>query len=293
MRKSADAGGRDRRDAIQGYPRREEYLTRLAGFPDKTLPRTSIHGEPLWHVGTWLAVAVVLFTGTIAGSASSIVVIRKPDRVVLAADSKPTYHGMQGGQVVCKIYQVGDIFFSVGGLSYDRERQFSPDTLVAQAIHGNGKFEWTLERSETAIADALSAELQSLSEQSPDELNFALNYDPVVSLYFATAEAGVPRVAVRLFSAEHKPPFRVSVKRIDCPGMGCPSGVGAWWLGKLRLPERVPNWSAHPERAARSYLAQEMKAQPYGVGPPFQILRITRRGYRWINNSGVCPATPR
>jgi len=69
--------------------------------------------------------------------------------------------------------------------------------------------------------------------------------------------------------------------------------TGAWWLGKLTLPDVMGRRTMSLEQAAEAYLNEEIKTEPDKVGPPVQVLRFTSDGSSWIKNSGICPANPR
>src|ERR1700737_4726948 len=65
---------------------------------------------------------------------TSIVAIRVPRYVVIGADSKATYRGEPGPAMVCKIFQSGPLYFAIAGLAVDRERNFYPETIIANSF---------------------------------------------------------------------------------------------------------------------------------------------------------------
>lgn len=235
------------------------------------------------------ACGMVVAAASIGAFATSIVLIRSPHGVILGADSKETWHGEEGEGAGCKIHQVDHaVFFAHGGFTYDRARQFSLDELVERAERLGSTFDTVVQEAETSVASALSTELESLSSQDPDALKYFLGLQAVSSLFFVAAENGMTRTAIRQFTPDSTPPFRITVRRIDCPGRDCPKGTGAWWMGKVRLSD-LRNKHMNAEEAAEAYLNQEVKEEPDKVGPPITILRVTDDGASWVRNGGICP----
>jgi hypothetical protein len=63
-----------------------------------------------------------------SAAATTIVMIRTPNEVVIAADSEGTFEGNaepKRAESVCKIYQVGEHFFGVAGLVHDPVTKYS------------------------------------------------------------------------------------------------------------------------------------------------------------------------
>ncbi len=80
------------------------------------------------------ALTVILFVAAPnEAAATTIVVIRGHNEVVLATDSKVTFVGEDASEnagSVCKIYGVGELFFAVSGFAEDSETNFSVPELV-------------------------------------------------------------------------------------------------------------------------------------------------------------------
>src|SRR5206468_12096100 len=103
----------------------------------------------------------IIFAGLLLPTVSfgtSIVAIRVPHFVVIAADSKATYRGEPGPATVCKIYQSGSLYFAIAGLEHDQERNFYPKTIIANSF-SNPVFATAAANVKQAMKDALRAEL--------------------------------------------------------------------------------------------------------------------------------------
>jgi hypothetical protein len=89
------------------------------------------------------------------------------------------------------------------------------------------------------------------------------------------------------FKASQDPAGNISVStsRLTCPG-DCPSGVLAFYLGNWRLighytSEHAQHLTMAPAAAARFLVQLVIDARVPGVGPPIDVLVISKSGMSW------------
>jgi hypothetical protein len=240
----------------------------------------------------WIALAIFLFP--VSADATSIVLVRTPVLIVIAADSKPTYKGRPEASTVCKIYRSDDVYFAIAGLEHDSGRGFYPKDLVAAGVKASEGFETRVARAEEFLSSNFLLEMERLEAEDPDQYKFAIaGAGPQLTVAFAQMEKGVPYFAVRGFQYYDSPSPRVERSRADCPGRECPNGeVRIEYLGESRAIQRyLANGVEQTDAAAfaRKLVELEIQDSPFDVGPPIALLRIDASGPTWISNDGGCP----
>src|SRR6266550_7705897 len=79
--------------------------------------------------------ALILICGHDLANATTIVVARSANEIVIGADSKVTdTYGHELNSQVCKIQQVGDLFIASEGLLRDKATGFSVPEIAVKAL---------------------------------------------------------------------------------------------------------------------------------------------------------------
>jgi Proteasome subunit len=247
-----------------------------------------------WTLTSLVSVQVILAQAR----ATTIVVIRTPDEVVIAADSAATVHEDGGRNVtesVCKIYGLdANLFFAVSGLVNDRLAGFSIPAIVAFVSGGGGNISAKLARAEGAVRDAVLIELPRVKARDPVGYADLIHAKGAVTVMLAGIEGGVPMAASFSLGLEVSPEGSVETTMIrdSCPG-NCPSGTRAFWFGegaaidRLRAGRGLPKL---PMLELAHYLVQlEIDAGAPSVGEPIDVLRITPNGAVWVQRKLSCP----
>jgi hypothetical protein len=232
--------------------------------------------------------------------ATTVVIIRTPQEVVIATDSASTIRGdglPVTSRTVCKIYQADTrLFFAVSGLVNDFVSGFNIPKLIASVIREGGSMTARLSRVERQVEAAVLSELPRLKERDPDGYAKVINSAGAVTVGLVGTDGGVPAAAIFSVGLVVSPDgaIRTKILRDTCPG-NCPSGVRAFWFGeggaieRLRASGRLPQLEM-PELAR--YLVQvEIDSGAPSVGGPVDVLRILPAGPIWIREKPSCPVT--
>ena len=229
-----------------------------------------------------------LLTAPNEALATTIVVIRGHNEVVLATDSKATYEGgdaPENASCVCKIYGDGELFFAVSGLVADPENKFNVPEIVADAARGPSTVAEKVKAIEDRIKAALLTEVPAVKERDPDLYGKLVSGQGIISLVLVGAEKNVPFVKGIMFTVN-------SVTENSCPG-NCLFGVKTLWLGQSEAIAKHMEAHRVPHKPfadfARSLVQLEIDAKAEGVGGPIDILRITPNGTEWIQRKSDCP----
>jgi hypothetical protein len=250
-----------------------------------------------------LLVLCVLHWHLPQAAATTIVVIRTPQEVVIAADSAATFQGdgrPAGTETVCKIYQVNaGLFFAVSGLVSDSRTGFSIPQIVASGS-ATGSMAERIARVERAVQAAVLREIPRVKERDPAGYATLIGSKGAVTVMLAGIDSGVPvATSFSLGLAESrkgspKGSIETSILRDSCPG-NCASGVRVFWFGesgaieRLRAAGRMPALGM-PE-LARFLVQTEIDAGAPRVGGPVDVLRILPGGLVWVQKKPGCPVT--
>ncbi len=233
-----------------------------------------------------------------AARATTIVVARTNDEIVIGADSKVTdSFGSDLNKQACKIFPVGNLFVAMEGLEVDRQTGFNLPEISSTALQ--------LKPSASAaekvsiltgfLVSRLFDELAHLKKHAPETYNKKIEGGQMfLRVIIAGFEKGHPLIFVRNFRATQisVQQIGVSVLPDDCLE-GCQGVVVTRLLGETDaidgLPEETPGfWQQGLVNGVRRLIETEIAARSEYVGPPIDILRIDRNGARWIQKKAGC-----
>jgi len=221
-------------------------------------------------------------------SATTIVIIRTPNLIVIASDSKAQYQGDQGNPQVCKIARQNETYFVVAGLAHDTYQGFLANRTVASAIARANTFEEQANAVEEDLGRELGKELDTLRKEDPEGFRFAVTGEAPSSIALVTVEGGVPKVAVFSFLFD-KTTGKLSVRRDSCPGT-CTGEDFYVQLGRAVSADEVVKVTGSPTRVARALVEMQIAKDPQNVGPPIEIMELRANGPEWIQDELNCAA---
>ena len=234
-----------------------------------------------------LLVAVLLGTASPC-FATTIVIVRTRNIVVIASDSKAQYQGAQGLPQVCKIAKQNETYFVVAGLAHDTGRGFLANRVISSAIARGNTFEEQSNAVATDMLDALGKELAQLKAEEPDGFKFAVSGNSPSSIALVTVESGILKVAVLSFPYD-KETGKMSVERELCPG-NCKDDYTIFQMGHVLPDEEFEKTSGSPAQVARTLVEREIAREPNEVGPPIEILEVRPGASEWLSDDLNCSA---
>ena len=239
----------------------------------------------------WAVWILTLLCGHI--QATTIVVVRTPIEVAMAADSCGTMGYQPGCKPVCKISHIDDIYVGVAGLDNDGNTGFSISKIVAQAIRGEHSFIEKINLATKAIPSPLRKEALALKK-----IGFLgpLLKDGVVILFIGTQDE-VPMYAGQNFTVtDSKGVVKVAPsKREECPGKDCPVGL---WISPVGETDAITVYRSNPANRvvhdvadyARTLVQLQINKPTPGVSGPVHIVRIsTATGTQVVDPKPSCP----
>lgn len=249
-----------------------------------------------------LLYSILLAQSICAGNcfATSIVAIRSPDSVVIAADSLLTIRngaGKDSTRSECKIFQSGKIFFSFTGFYKEPGSGFDIVSIVSDTLKQGESFGVAVDKAAMAVVFGMKDEVRRIRKETPAlyETYFAAQTGPLLRILFATYEDGVPMVAVCDIkkSAAHSGDIEISYDRNSCPGNCNVQDTGGYFLTDMRPIEeylkREKLKTMPPEKTARFFVELVVNAHTPDTGPPVDVLRIDGNGAAWVEHKAECP----
>ena len=225
-----------------------------------------------------------LAIGAGAAAATSLAVIRTPQEIVIAADSRVTNLSAEHSLPdVCKVRQTGNAVAAfVGLVSYSngtRATNFDAMGTVEAVLDESGMLAAKAEKIKAILGGQLDKVLGSAPRATLDKLNgFVLGVviagedeeEPVLKLHYVQFTLGRGGALVSSIFL--------------CPGEACPHGV----VRIVAPPAHDLDLRADGVHWARGYVQSQIDRGLPAIGGPLQLVRITHQGLNWIDMPLVC-----
>jgi hypothetical protein len=232
-----------------------------------------------------------------SGSAlgTTIVEIRTPDEVVIAADSLGTFESNSSSATqkpVCKIRRAGNFYFAVAGIVNDPDHDFDIQKLVGRGLAESTRTEEALKLVEDSLAPAVLAELPPLKDHDPAGYAKLIKGKRAVSIVVATIDRGVPIAEGISVGLSFSPSGSVQTEtsHIVCPG-DCPNGIEFIKAGEARAIDDylAAGGVRMVARDLAEFLVQlEIDAGAPGARGPIDVLQLRRTGQPLIQSKPDC-----
>jgi len=248
------------------------------------------------RTSAWMMISLVILNPAFA---TTVVVLRGPDYVILGADSRVTdVNGDQtGSSSTCKIRQFDKVYFALAGPVGDG-RGFDVFELAARIANGRTDVVGIADDFERLMRRPLTEYLQRFYGESPAQFSRYCANRICLQVAFVTVDSGTPKISIRGFfvtvskkQVMVKPAIR---ERMDCPGT-CATGAEQVLLGvneeATSLYDRTPHfWKVNGIVSGMEQLiGAEISAHADAVGPPISILQLDSQGVRFIpDHQGLC-----
>ena len=268
--------------------------------------RVTDTGPYLWMVGLaeiWLLIPQYL-------GATAIALIRTPDEIVAAADSKQTIDVLLPGFVstrdVCKIHKIRDHFyFAVAGYRgvVDPLTGKAVDvplggiSTVEQVVLRSHKAELSMRENvdvfQRSIVSFLIKNLGERQRDNPEHFKRNFSILSKSDVVFFGIESEIMVVHHLQFRAQDEPQVRISATRSMCPGDCQDPTLASFFLGErdamqMYWTETGFNKDDGLAKNAEALVDAAIAANPKAVGGPIDILRITREKSSWTMVKPEC-----
>jgi hypothetical protein len=242
--------------------------------------------------------------------ATAIAILRTPDEIVAAADSKQTIDVLLPGFVssrnVCKIHKIRDHFyFAVAGYRgvVDPLTGKAADTpqgvisTVEQAVLRSHKADLSIRENvdvfQRSIASFLMTNLGERQRANPEYFKQNFSILSKSDVVFFGIEREVMIVDHLQFRAQDEPRVRITTSRRMCPGDCEDPTLAPFFLGErdamqMHWTETGFSKAGGLAKNAEALVDAAIATNPKAVGGPIDILRITREKSSWIMVKPEC-----
>jgi len=235
-------------------------------------------------------------------------VLRNRNEIVIGTDSKRLLVAKEDlsdaqSELACKIVQADNIFVASAGVegivSYKQRGQAQVATdlteIMKKAALGEGSFADKADALSKAARDALLRIGEWSKNKMPDFYEKMFRGRELLQVVMAGLENETPAIIVMAFESSISPSgeLNINVESRPCPGTACPSGFVYILLGEHNdidryLPTDPELLKKDPVDVIRKLIEVEVTSEPLTVGPPVDILRITKGGAEWIQEKNTC-----
>ncbi len=241
--------------------------------------------------------------------ATTIVILRNSDVIVIAADSRVSNGNLRAVPgTVCKISRAGGLVWVSAYFHSDPRSGINVDDLVREALAtgGTGSPRAAALAFEDRACKPLAEEMARLRfAHSPFFRAIWSGRGPFLELAFVGIQRGLP-YSLRDFwvtglraGTPCRSDSRTYIQRVDCPGSGCgmPGRTAVMVLGnhgaiQAFLPTHPQVWREPLPAVARGLVQLEIASRPGLVGPPIDVAQVDASGFHWIARQG-CAAEKR
>jgi hypothetical protein len=273
-----------------------------------TLQQHSTGMSSFAGIAKYILPLLLLSISCMPALASSIVVMRNADEIVIGTDSRRISAPGEDlryarTELVCKIVRADNIFIASAGIA----------GIIPDSPHGEIPPEFDLAKimNKAALgkrnildkADTVTKAVQSIllkiswwaKEKKPALFKKMFIGKELLQVVMAGMENDSPTIIVIAFkpriSASGE--LKIDVEYHPCPGIACPEGSVYILMGKHEaidryLPQTPAIWKNDSVEVVRKLLEIEVAAERETVGPPIDILRISKNGSEWIQRKEMC-----
>jgi hypothetical protein len=256
-----------------------------------------------------IGILVFLSLGFSTASATSVVAVRNDDEIVIGADSKTTLTaigepGEPESVPKCKIVQTGSLFFASAGSAGvgpavhggDFEPELDLKKTIAEGLLGDGGIDERVRNLEKVLVSDLTRIAEEARQENTAFFLQRFVRHPVHTVIVGGLQDGEPVLIVRTFRLIVSPSGSLSfeIGRFSCPG-DCRTSFITIFEGQTEaIRDYLQDhglflYFADPVTAVRDLVELEISKDPSSVGPPVDILRLTKKGAEWIQRKPLCP----
>lgn len=241
----------------------------------------------------WSVSTALLVLTSLPSLATTIVAIRTPEVFVMAADTEGTFRGGDSPATrrsVSKVFQKGGVLYAVSGFVKDSKRGFDPAGAIAACLRDSQSLQAAAADVEAIVSKSLREELSRLQTEEPLVFRHAIEGENAGTTVLLAAFEKEHPVAIGmgfLGAADPDGKLTIRITRLVCPG-DCPDGTYTFFLGHRKaidkyVAEHGMHFAMSPEEGVRFLVQLEIDAKTPGVGPPIEVVRVSKNGVEWLS----------
>jgi len=238
-------------------------------------------------------VVAVLAIGHAQEHGTAFALLRTPEAIYVAADSKLSWFDTTGARgSTCKIRRVGSTWYVMGGIYQYTSTGYNAPALATLALRRAG----TIAEKAREFESRVTPEVEKLLDRLSDETGESQDWEEVSSipltLFIFGFEGGGPTVSSREFArvttAGGAP--TISIHRRDygpntreTVWLASPSSLAGGFVAE------VPAWqSMEPSAMVKAFVEYAIRKRPKSTGGSIDVIRLDRAGHTWLRRKTDC-----
>lgn len=257
----------------------------------KTGPTDTAHTQ-MSLTSRFAIAAMLACVVTTSLDATTLVILRTPREIVVAADSLLSLYGRRPQQV-CKIGRHGDTVFATAGLVESQDGVLDVHAVIAQVLRRNVSWIEHVRTIKRRLQEPLLRTLRRMRRELPDEFRALAGGGFALHVSLAAFRDGTARLETREFFVEAGDTgrMRLRVRRVSCPA-DCAGTVNVFGVGEteamMRHVDQLARYPADLATLAYDLVDLQVGATPAVVGPPIDVIRVNAAGVAWSARKASC-----
>lgn len=229
---------------------------------------------------------------------STVIAIRTDREIVIGSDSKVVGTDGSDRGTVCKIIQIGNIFFSHTGVAGSTSIGFDVQATVRQALESAEHLGEAIQNFLHSVHHPLHQILVATRRDAPEFYKHNIEGQSALSAVFCGVIDNIPRLSyLELKPVHHAEADDGLAIQVD-QGIDVRSDnegpafvvIGHKNAVTTQLGEQPDIWMRTGiVSAVRRLIELQIESTPQVVGPPIAVLRMDRQSAKWVNKPSACP----
>ena len=235
--------------------------------------------------------ATVFAAGGFLASATTLVAVWSPQKLVIGADSSVVTNLPNVLGCGCKISRDGESLYAFSGLVEDRLAGYNVQALAHEAVRSSPDLSIEVSHFVALARDPLARAVAAVKLDEPDQYAYLQQNHPVLQAIFADVEAGPPKLGLAGFTLAPDGSL-IDFSRMITPGDSAPA-KGIIYAGQQTHVKEYLNkhrdWSTDDEATlVRNLIQSEIDASDGVVGGPIDIISVEPNSTHWIQKKPEC-----
>ena len=239
----------------------------------------------------FLRAAGLLAVGFSFASATTLIAIWSPQRLLIGADSRVITNIPNVLGNACKIEQTGSTYYAFNGLVADKTAGYNIESLAREAVQGTGDLSAHMHHFLDLAREPLARAVAAVKHDSPDQYQYLQHNHPLLQAIFADTKPKPPTLGVAGFSLSPDGKLVDVTKIIAQSDDGL--GLRIVYAGQQDQLKKYlhdhRDWPNGDQADLIRHLIQSEIDGGHGeVGGPIDILSIGQKGAEWVQRKPGC-----
>ncbi|MCU1264577.1 MAG: hypothetical protein JWM21_895 [Acidobacteria bacterium] len=243
----------------------------------------------------FLTAAILYGAGGSQATATTIVAVRNSQEVVLAADSKDRQLD-ETTSVSCKIFSCGNYFIAIAGVRELRvgKLEFNAPMLVGQACQTPGNATEIMTRLTDSLIQPFTHVMSEWASINPTRYRQSVEKkEAYLNILLVGFEQETPLIVERDVIAPAVISSGVVIHSLTQNDKLPAAGVSYVFIGRHEgidefVRSRRAFWGLGLIEGAKFLVSYEIADIPDLVGPPIDVVSITKEGPKWVQRKAQC-----